>query len=253
MKQISCVAAATALCLASPVSASTCGTNKLCVPGDFPSPDGAWFNMDLLGGEVYLDGIASSGFMLENLQPITFHASPFANPTGSSVGTSTLSYAAIDHYSIATFWVAGAEASFYLDGTGNGELVDIDGSRGDWSLNIPLRATWNGLEFDFGTTLLTTAATYGYRTGGYPGTMTYLSGQSMDYASGDAFLVGQAEVNDTSHPFNGLRITLGLYGNDPVVSAVPEPTVTLQLLAGLGLVGLVARVRRPVRSPRTAA
>jgi hypothetical protein len=244
VKQISYILAVAALCLSTQAAASTCGTNKLCVPGDFPSPDGADFNMDLLGGSVYIDMPNSasglSGYTLTNLQPITFHASPFANPTGASVGTSTLTYSAISHYSLGTFTLFDIDAEFYLEGTGFGELVDIDGTQGNWSLNVPLHATWNGVFFDFGNVLLSTAATYSYYFAGSP---SQLSGQVMNYATGDAFLVGQASVTDINNPFYGVRITLGLNGNDPVVTSVPEPSVMWQLMAGLGLLGLVVHLR----------
>jgi hypothetical protein len=249
MKQISNIFAVTALCLASQASASTCGTDKLCVPGDFPSPNGADFNMDLLGGNIYLDfgsGGSIGGAPLDNLQPISFHASPFTDPTAGSVGISTLTYSNIAHYSLGSFDFFGFTAEFYLQGAGFGNLVDIDGTKGDWSLNVPLFATWNGVQFNFGNVQLSTAATYSYY--GYtPGSGTVLSGlsgQGMNYATGDAFLVGQATVTDTTNPFNGIRVTLGLNGNDPVVSSVPEPSVIGQLLAGLGLLGAVIRFRK---------
>ncbi|MHB1213749.1 MAG: hypothetical protein ACYCY9_02075 [Thiobacillus sp.] len=243
MKRIAAVLAMSAVCFASQSSASSCGTDKLCVPGDFPSPNGADFSMDLLGGDVYLDfplGGSVGGFTLTNLQPINFHASPFANPTDVSVGTSSLMYSAISHYSLGTISVFDIPAEFYLEGVGVGELVDIDGTKGDWSLNIPLHATWNGTVFDFGNVLLSTAATYSYNSG-YK-TISAISGQSMNYATGNAFLVGQAMVTG-ENPFLGLRITLGLNGNDPVVTSVPEASVVWQLLAGLGLLGVVVRIR----------
>jgi hypothetical protein len=244
MKQNSYILAAAALLLSAQAAASTCGTSKLCVPGDFSSANGADFNMNLLGGNVYLD-FSSGGAVLDiettlyNLQPITFHASPFANPTATSAGTSTLTYSAISHYSLGTFPVYGFDAEFYLEGTGFGELVDIDGTRGNWSLNVPLRATWNGTSFDFGSVLFSTAASYSYYSA-YK-TLSTISGQDMDYATGDAFLVAQATV--IGGPFSGLRITLGLNGNDPVVSSVPEPSVASQLLAALALLGAAVRVR----------
>jgi hypothetical protein len=246
MKQITYFLAVSALCLASQASASICGTNKLCVPEDFQSPNGADFNMDLLGGTVYLDwagqqsgtGIAEAP--LNNLMPIGFHASPFSNPTNSSVGTSTLSYSSINHYSLGTFDVAGAQAEFYLQGTGSGNLTDIDGTQGNWSLNVPLYATWNDIQFNFGNIQLSSAGTlYYYSISG----LSSLSGQSMDYASGNTFLVGQATVTDSNNPFYGVRVTLGLNGNDPVVSSVPEASIGWQLLAGLGVLGGFCRIR----------
>jgi hypothetical protein len=249
MKSTATFLLVSAVCFASQASASSCGTDKLCVPGDFLSPNGADFSMDLLGGSVYIDwpsGSSLGGFTVTNLQPINFHASPFVNPTGVSVGTSTLTYSAISHYSLGTISVFDIPAEFYLEGTGVGELVDLDGTQGNWSLNIPLRATWNGISFDFGNALLSTAATYSYYSGYnvYSGpTLSTISGQNMDYATGNAFLVGQATVTDSNNPFYGIRVTLGLNGNDPVVSSVPEPSVTWQLMAGLGLLGAVVRFR----------
>lgn len=250
MKQISYILAVAALCLSTQAAASTCGTNKLCVPGDFPSPDGADFNMDLLSGNIYFDfpgtseGLGDVAF--NNLQPIGFHASPFANPIGSSVGTSTLSYSNIAHYSLGSILFLGITGEFYLQGTGFGSLVDIDGTKGDWSLNVPLFATWNGVQFNFGNVQLSTASSFDFYyynpANSTINNLTSLSGQSMNYATGNAFLVGQTTINDPSNPFNGVRITLGLNGNDPVVS-VPEASVVWQLLAGLGLLGLFVQIR----------
>ena len=252
MKQISCILAAAALCLAPQAFASTCGTNKLCVPGDFSSPDGTDFSMDLLSGKIYFDISGSSGGQaigdatFNNLQPIYFHASPFADPIGSSVGTSTLSYSNINHYSLGSFLFFGVTAEFYLQGTGFGTLVDIDGTKGDWSLNVPLFATWNGVQFNFGNVQFSTANSfnfYAFNPVSYTfNNLTSLSGQSMDYATGNAFLVAQTTITDPSNPFNGVRITLGLNGNDPVVS-VPEASVVWQLLAGLGLLGIFTQIR----------
>jgi hypothetical protein len=259
MKAIFGVLAVTALCFASVAQASSCG-NKLCVPGDFPSPDGADFNMDLLSGSVHVDfgdlGGADSGlggFTLNNFQPIGFHASPFSNGTDTSAGTSTLTYESINHYLIGSALIFGSTADFYLDGTGTGTLVDIDGTTGDWSLSIPLFATWANTLFNFGQVVLSTAQTYSYYGETYLNTdgdpvidrlMHSISGQSMDYASGNAFLVGQAEINDPEFLLNGVRVTFGIYGNDPVVSSVPEPAVIWSMLFGLGLLGVAVRHRR---------
>lgn len=252
MKGMTTIWVMAAMAFATHASASSCGTDKLCVPGDFPSPNGADFSMDLLNGKIYFDSSGSSGGQaigdatFDNLQPIYFHASPFANPIGSSVGTSTLSYSNIDHYSLGSFLFFGVTAEFYMQGTGFGSLVDIDGTKGDWSLNVPLFATWNGVEFNFGNVELSTANSlnfYSFNPANYTyKNLTTLSGQSMDYATGNAFLVGQTTITDPSNPFNGVRITLGLNGNDPVVS-VPEASVVWQLLAGLGMLGIFAQIR----------
>lgn len=256
MKPLAYLFAISVLCLGSEAHASACGYT-LCVPGDFPSPDGADFNMNLLSGHVYVDVPSdvpgdSYGFgdiagaidgTLKNLQPIQFHASPFSDPSGTSVGTSTLTYSTLSRYSLGSFFFLGRKMEFYLEGTGTGFLTDIDGTKGDWSLAIPLRAKW-GLSqtFDFGTVLLSTAATYSY----YPSIDEFVtgsvSGQSMDYATGDAYLVGQATST------NGLRVTIGMHGNDPVVSSVPEPSKFWYLLAGVLLIGLTVRNRD--HSPR---
>lgn len=246
MKRIATVLAMSAVCFASQASASSCGTDTLCVPGDFPSPNGADFSMDLLNGNIYFDFPGPSGSAIgdvpfDNLQPISFHASPFTNPFAGSVGTSTLTYASINHYSFGSFMFFGFNAEFYLQGTGFGNLVDLDGTKGDWSLDVPLFATWNNIQFNFGNVQLSTAGTLSYNS--VSNGLTSLSGQSMDYATGNAFLVGQATVTDPTNPFAGLRITLGLNGNDPVITSVPEASVVWQLLAGLGLLGVVVRIR----------
>jgi hypothetical protein len=265
VKKIATVLVMSVVAFASQASASSCGTDKLCVPGDFPSPNGADFNMNLLGGDIYFDipiiqpsgiGTAIGGGPLDNLQPIRFHASPFTDPTAGSVGTSTLTYSNIAHYSLGSIDFFGFTTEFYLQGTGLGSLVDIDGTKGDWSLNVPLFATWNNIQFNFGNVQLSTANTLTYNA--VSNTLSSLSGQSMNYATGDAFLVGQTTISDpsNSNPLNGLRITLGLNGNDPVVS-VPEAAVVWQLLAGLGLLGVFVRIRnrssRPDSLPKAAA
>ena len=111
---------------------------------------------------------------------------------------------------------------------------------------MPLFATWNGIQFNFGNVQLSTANSLDFYyydiTNGTLNNLTSLSGQSMNYATGDAFLVGQTTVTDPGNPFLGVRITLGLNGNDPVVT-VPEASVVWQLLAGLGLLGVVVRIR----------
>jgi hypothetical protein len=242
------------------VQASSCGTNKLCVPGDFASPDGADFKMDLLSGNVNVDfgdlggaNMGLGGFALNNFQPINFHASPFSGSTGASVGISTLTYESIDHYLIGSALIFGSTAEFYLGGTGTGTLIDIDGTKGDWSLNIPLYATWGNTQFNFGQVELSTAQTYNYYGETYlnsDGDLAVdriehsVSGQSMDYASGNAFLVGQAQINDPNFALNGVRVTFGIYGNDPVVSSVPEPAAIWSMLSGLGLLGLATGHRR---------
>ena len=249
MKKIAAIVVMSVVGFASQASASSCGTDKLCVPGDFPSPNGADFSMDLLGGNIYIDnpgdsynlsGTAIGDAPFDSLQPISFHASPFTNPTGGSVGTSTLTYSNINHYSLGSFMFFGYNAEFYLQGTGVGNLVDLDGTKGDWSLDVPLLGTWDNIQFNFGNVQLSTAGTLSYKSASNG--LTTLSGQSMNYATGNAFLVGQATVTDPNNPFVGLRITLGLNGNDPVIS-VPEPSVVWQLLAGLGLLGVFVRIR----------
>ncbi len=242
MRITSSILAVSTLCLMSAAQASSCG-DKICVPEDFSAPGGADFNMDLLAGDVFLNlgGGSIGGYVLGNLQPIRFHASPFTGASADSVGTSTLSYANIDHYTIGEFLVFGSIATFYLNGQGIGSLVDIDGRKGDWSLSVPLFATWSRTEFDFGQVLFSTAASYAYLDD--RNTPQTMAGRSMDYASGDAFLVGQATVTGDT-PFPGLSVTLGINGNDPVVSNVPEPTVMWSMLSGLGLLAVAAKRRR---------
>ena len=64
----------------------------------------------------------------------------------------------------------------------------------------------------------------------------------MDYETGDAFLVGQSTLVEPGHAFDGMRITLGMYGNDPVLLATPIPSAVW--LFGSGLIGLIGLARR---------
>lgn len=250
MKKTLAILAISSLGFISTAQASSCG-DALCVPGDFSSPSGADFTMDLQAGSVHVANLG--GFALDSLQPINFHASPFTNGNGLSAGTSTLSYSAINNYLIGSAYIFGATANIYISGTGTGSLIDIDGTKGDWSLSVPIFATWNDQTLDFGVVSLTTTQTFTYQNDSYidvdgevalDGKIHTISGQSMNYATGNAFLVGQGVVINRTSPFNGIGIILGIYGNDPLVASVPEPAPVWSMLFGLGLLGFATRRRR---------
>lgn len=251
MKSTLAILAISSLGIISTAQASSCA-NVLCVPGDFPSPNGADFNMDLITGTVQLDFGTSNlqgGWNLNNLQPISFHASPFTNPNQTSVGFSTLTSLNIDHYTIGNFDIFGSTAEFYFSGSGSGTLTDIDGTKGDWSLTAPLEATSAGDTFDFGQVTFSTSASHSYYIYQkppfqYPVPMATITGQSMDYATGNAFLVGQGSITDPDSSLYGLTVTFGLNANDPLVSTVPEPESYSLMFAGVIMLGLLVRRRQ---------
>ena len=215
-------------------TASASGIN---VPGDFPGD----FYMDLLSGFANIDNETSNvgTFELDTTSnQIPFAASSFT-PDGTGAGISSISvdYSTINIGSTLFF---GATINFFLEGVGTGSLDDIDETQGHWSLTMPLFADWNDAIWAIGDIELSSAASYDYF--GSSG-LASVSGDIMNYATGNTFLVGQTTITDTESPFVGIRVTLGLDGNDPVVaSVVPVPAAIW--LFGSGLLGLIGFARR---------
>ena len=222
---------------------------KINVPEDFPNS----FHMDLLSGFVivdYADGAAAPGQIdispTGGISQILFDATEF---DGIGIGEGTSSLTLTSHNAeLATFISFGTQGSFYLNGQGTGTLTDLGNGSGDWSMDLPLYAEWSTNIFNFNDISLSTNASYSYNLTdsitGSTSTQT-ISGISMDYESGDAFLVGQSTVTESGHPWEGLRITLGIHGNDPVlVSAVPVPGAVW--LMGSGLIALFGFSKRKI-------
>lgn len=224
---------------------------KLNVPEDFPNS----FHMDLLSGFVivdYADGSAAPG-QLEiqptgGLSQILFDATLFeASADGVGEGISSLTLTS-HHAELASFSYFGTQGSFFLNGEGTGTLTDKGDGSGDWSMDLPLFAQWDINIFNFNDISLSTSGSHTYNLTdnltGIVSTQT-INGISMDYDSGDAFLVGQSTITEAGHPWEGLRITLGIEGNDPVlVSAVPVPAAVW--LMGSGLIALFGINRRKI-------
>lgn len=235
-----------------------CDANWLNVPGDFANPINN-FTMHLLGGwfaidSTYVDTSGQQGWggllndpsghtpinTLEN--KINFTATQF-NLIGLGQGTSALN-ASLNHVVIGTgedFF--GYDATIYADGQATGTLVDnAHSTQGNWALNTHLYADW-GVNFgiDLGIIALSTNASYTYCTlldCSVPNSS--VSGSAMDYHTGFAYLVGQGTIQ--SGAFQGLRVTIGLAGQDPLVAPVPVPAAAW--LLGSGLLGLIGVARR---------
>jgi hypothetical protein len=229
-----------------------CDANWLNVPGDFSQPVN-YFSMFLIGGEFHIDsplpngGAAGvGGAVLSTVgNQINFTASQFDH-IGPGQGTSILN-ASFNHYEIGSspdFF--GAPVSIYLDGQATGTLVDnSDSTQGQWTLNTHVYADWNGNNgMDLGVMPLSTSATYSYATctngDCFSGQMVTTTGTSMDYHTGLAYMVGQSTL--ANGPFQGIRVTIGLQGQDPVVAPVPLPAAAW--LLGSGLLGLIGLARR---------
>lgn len=234
-------------CLASPA-----GAGMLDVPGDFPGR----FRMELLAGVAVMDFAASAGAGYIHAMDlntaaagIEFEASAF-DGSGPGAGMSQLSASALS-MRIGTGEFFGLPITFLLDGGATGRIEDIDGDRGHWLLAATLYAAWNGQLIEYAGFSLSSDAGYTYDG---PGGAMHVLGQAMDYASGDVYLVGQAENLEPGSGLYGTRITLGIRGNDPVAGpAVPLPGALWLLWSSLTLLlGWPAR-RAPGALPMTTA
>lgn len=233
----------------------TDGTGCLQVPGDF-SQDVNNFSMYLLGGQFNVDapngygswwGAGETTPLSTTGKQINFTATPF-NHIGEGQGTSTLN-ATFNHYEIATgtFW--GNLTTFYLDGDAAGSLVDTaDSTQGHWTLNAHLYGNYgSSLGNDIGVITLSSNAAYQYGTAASScdsegiGCAT-ATGQIMNYYSGLTYLVGQGTI--LNGPFQGIRITLGLQGQDPLVAPATVPVPAAAWLLGSGLLGLAGFARK---------
>lgn len=216
-------------------------TDKLNVPGDFPGN----FGMDLLSGIVAFDVPASGDGITSidlntNESSIAFTASAF-DGVGAGAGTSNLSVD-VDNYAIGSGLFFGFTSTFFIDSSGTGTLTDNGDGTGEWGIDVPLFVDWGpNLGMSLGVISLSTASTVDYWIYGGAGASTpeTASGSALDYHTGDAFLVGQALFSSDT-PFTGLRITMGLAGNDPAVVPIPAAV----WLFGSGLLGLVGIARR---------
>ena len=210
------------------------------VPDDFPGD----FYMDLLSGFANIDLESShiGSFVLDTTSnQIPFTATSFT-PDGTGAGISSISTAS-STINIGSTLFFGFPMNFFLEGVGTGSLDDIDGTQGHWNLAMPLFANWNGVNYAFGDIELSSATSYDYfGLGG----LTTLFGDIMNYATGDTFLVGQATITDPNSPLVGVRVTLGLNGNDPVLQASVVPVPAAVWLFGSGLIGLIGMARRKV-------
>lgn len=265
MKFMTALFATLVLCSTTSVNAETCpitgcGTDWLNVPGDFSQPVN-YFSMYLLGGQFNIEEWGEnapwvpSGHMVANTvgKQINFTATQF-NHIGAGQGTSFLS-ANFDHYVIASGNITGGITSdtipVYLDGNATGTLVDNGDGTGNWTLASHMYANFGpsiyanspsgDLIVDMGVIQLTTNATYSYASSCVDANCQFVNfssetGEAMNYHTGLAYLVGQTL---TSY---GYRVTVGLYGQDPVASPVPAPAAAW--LMGSGLLGLIGVARR---------
>jgi hypothetical protein len=216
--------------------ASAAQAGPIHVPGDFPGE----FRMDLLVVTAFADQpSAQSGVGSLTLNPeelgIDFSASAFDGTGTPDWGTSTLTTIA-QTFEVGRTPVLTEDLVFYIDAGGPGSLTDLGDGTGDWELTLPVRVEYGGeLQLEADATLTTDGMFYYFDENN---TEQSVSGVAMDYATGDAFLVGQVLL--TSGDFNGHRVTLAIAANDPLL--VPEPSTLL--MASIGSIGLLLAGRR---------
>ena len=214
---------------------------SIVVPDDFPGS----FSMDLIVGAFAVDSSLASASPVGvwdldvTNRNILFSGSAF-DGSSPGAGTSTLNVSLSNHIIATAPSVFGFPATFFIDGSGAGALVDNDTSTaGHWSMTVPLYADWNGLIHDLGDITLSTDNSISYWVDPASPFEQSATGNIMNYQTGDAVFVGQTTVQ--SGPFVGLRISLEFLGNDPPV-AVPVPAAVW--LLGSGLMGLIGIARR---------
>lgn len=222
----------------------TDGTGCLQVPGDFSQPVNH-FSMYLLNGWFNVEGktggnIGGTPSLNTTGNQIDFTASPFDH-SGPGQGTSTLN-ANFNHVVIGTGSIIGKLATIYIDGIATGSLTDTaDSTQGHWTLNTHLYADWwDVLGMDLGVMPISTNATYIYNSKTQNNAVA--TGNIMDYHSGLAYMVGQGTV--LNGPFIGLKVTIGLQGQDPLVAPATVPVPAAAWLLGSGMLGLAGFARK---------
>jgi hypothetical protein len=235
VKLLSAGALLSAILIAGLLSSAPALAGPLNVPGDFPGS----FRMDLLVINAFADhpGGTGEGSLTLNSDElgIDFTATEFSGTGDPDWGTSTLATTA-GSFEVGRTKLLNKDLVFFIAAGGPGTLVDLGNGTGHWTLTLPLRVEYPG-EPDVETdATLTTNGSYSYYDDS--DNLQSVNGAAMDYATGNAFLVGQVLLTEGS--FAGYRVTVAINGNDPVV--VPEPT-TLVLMS-LGLIGLARLGRR---------
>ncbi|MBI3433187.1 MAG: PEP-CTERM sorting domain-containing protein [Hydrogenophilales bacterium] len=226
------------LSLAISLSSPTVEAGLLNVPGDFSQPVNN-FTMNLLGG--WFNAGYQNSDITTNGDQISFTATQFDH-VGPGQGTSSLNanLSGVEIGYSPSFITQ--PTTIYADGQATGTLVDnATSTQGQWTLNAHLYANWGNMQgIDLGVVSLSTGASYTYYDAWNHTAVA--TGSAMDYASGLAYFVGQGIIQ--SGPFNNLRVTLGLWGQDPVATTVPSPgTAWLMGIGILGLAGIAHRRR----------
>jgi hypothetical protein len=213
----------------------------LNVPGDFPGN----FRMDLLVISAFADhpgtgtGVGSLTLNPEELG-IDFSATAFSGTGTPDWGISTLETTE-QVFEMGRTKLLEEDLVFFVEAGGPGTLVDNGDGTGHWTLTAPVRVEYDGETVAETEGTLTTDGSYSYYD--KHDHLRSVNGVAMDYATGDAVLVGQIEF--TQGFLQGYRATCAINANDPVrVRGTPTLSPWSQLVLVMGLLVAGLKVRR---------
>ena len=219
---------------------------ELNVPGDFPGN----FRMDLLVISAFADHpgdeFGEGSLTLDSEEfGLDFSASAFSGTGTPDWGTSTLETTA-QVFEVGRTKLLNKDLVFFIEAGGPGTLVDLGNGTGDWTLTAPVRVEVDGETVADTDGTLTTNGSYSYYD--EHDHLQSVNGVAMDYATGDAVLVGQIEFSQGF--LQGYRATCAINANDPVLLDIRVPTLSpwsqLVLVMGLLVAGLKVRRWRAV-------
>jgi hypothetical protein len=188
------------------------------------------------GGDI----VVSNGPLLDSFFTVTGSKTPTGH-LGSDYaylynGTTAMTLTGASQSNLATFRISGIAgdnaANTVITGTSGLSILSASGDAATINMS-GWKVNWNGSTIPMGTGAWSTGYTSGV------GNLTCTAGSGC--AAGSAYTLMYTATILNPDPFNNVRYYLELHGT---VGAVPEASTYGMMLAGLGLVGAMARRRK---------